>query len=132
MLGKAGCAAFAIVVVSATGLCCTEENPWDNSPFSAKMATASVHWDSVPHDTEHSAGKYEGQFGSTFPPMVYLRFCTAGQWECQITDVAAPAAAVSTARWKMLYEINNDVASTIIPVTGQQLWRGRTLGLPQR
>jgi hypothetical protein len=59
MLGKAKCAGFAIVLVSATGLCCAEEDPWDNSSFSANMATASFHWDSARQDTEHSAHKYE-------------------------------------------------------------------------
>jgi predicted transglutaminase-like cysteine proteinase len=54
--------------------------------------------------------------------MGYLRFCAAGQLECKITDVAAPAVAISTARWKMLYESNNDVNSKIIAVTDQQLY----------
>lgn len=60
------------------------------------------------------------EFDKTRPPVGYVQFCNMNPDDCRPSR--AQSVALTTARWRELNEVNDDVNTAIEPVTDEELY----------
>ncbi len=76
-------------------------------------------------DKEQTKGRNKNfvtEYGKALPPVGFVRFCASNPNDCQPLGGGANRLKMPPERWNLLYQVNNFVNGTIIPVSDQDLY----------
>ena len=62
------------------------------------------------------------EYGRALPPVGFVRFCASHPQDCRPIGGKANRLAMPPERWNVLYQVNNFVNGTIVPVSDQDLY----------
>lgn len=62
------------------------------------------------------------EYGRALPPVGFVRFCVRHPEDCRPIGGQPNRLAMTPERWNLLYQVNNFVNGTIIPVSDQDLY----------
>lgn len=61
-------------------------------------------------------------FGKSLPPVGFVKFCAAGQEECDVKGSPQDRLILSQAKWEMLEAVNSTTNAKIAPISDQDLY----------
>lgn len=62
------------------------------------------------------------EYGKALPPIGFVRFCASNPEDCRPAGGKPNRLAMPPERWNLLYQVNNFVNDTIVPVSDQDLY----------
>ena len=73
------------------------------------------------HAVENSSANMK-LFGKSLPPIGYVKFCAAGQAECQIKGSTRDRLTLTQAKWDLIVAVNTSINDKVKPQSDQDLY----------